>query len=265
MTLPELERALSWAAAEGWNPGLADARAFYAADPAGFLMGWLDDTPIAAISAVRHSDSFGFLGLYVCLPEFRGQGYGWQIWQAAMQLFGSRTIGLDGVLEQQANYAKSGFALAHNSQRYVGLIDGGPIDGFTVGNVAEMVERDARISGLSRPRYMQSWFTDCDTRHTLSKGAALGTIRQCGSGYKIGPLYAPDAEAAEGLVRALVSRAGADGVEVSVDAPSHNLPANEMCKRLGLTPVFATARMYKGADMPKTNATEFGITTMELG
>lgn len=265
MTLTDLERALSWAANEGWNPGLADAAGFYAADPEGFLMGWLDDKPIAAISAVRHNDSFGFLGLYICLPEHRGQGYGWQIWQAAMQLFGTRVVGLDGVVEQQANYAKSGFELSHNTQRYAGLIEGGLIGGFTAGNVADMVQLDARISNLSRPRYMQSWFTDCDTRRTLTMGGALGTIRQCGSGFKIGPLYAQDSVAAEELVRALVSRAGAQGTEVSIDAPLHNLPANEMCKRLGLAPVFATARMYKGAAVPKTNAAEFGITTMELG
>ncbi len=265
MTLQDLERALSWAAAEGWKPGIADAAAFYGADPEGFLMGWLGDTPIAAISAIRHSDNFGFLGLYICLPEHRGQGYGWQIWQAAMRLFGSRTIGLDGVVEQQKNYAKSGFALSHNTQRYAGHIVGGPAIGFTAGNVAQMVQADAHISGLSRPRYMQSWFTDGKTRHTLTKGAALGTIRQCDNGFKIGPLYAPDAATAEGLVRALVSRAGAENTEVSIDAPSHNAPANEMCKKLGLAPVFATARMYKGAGVPKTNAAEFGITTMELG
>ena len=35
----DLTLALDWAAAEGWNPGLADAACFFAADPAGFLIG----------------------------------------------------------------------------------------------------------------------------------------------------------------------------------------------------------------------------------
>ena len=38
MRRPELDLALDWAAAEGWNPGLRDADAFWAADPEGF---WL--------------------------------------------------------------------------------------------------------------------------------------------------------------------------------------------------------------------------------
>jgi hypothetical protein len=38
----ELDLAVEWAALEGWNPGLHDADAFYAADPDGFFVGLLD-------------------------------------------------------------------------------------------------------------------------------------------------------------------------------------------------------------------------------
>lgn len=266
MTLPDLERALSWAADEGWNPGLDDAAAFYEADPSGFLMGWLDGTPIAAISAVRHADDFGFLGLYICRPEYRGQGYGWKIWQAAMQLFGTRTVGLDGVVEQQANYAKSGFALSHNTQRYGGVIAGGPMADFSTPS-PKAAALDTQISGLARPAYMGAWLADTKTRQSLENaaGTALGSIRQCREGYKIGPLYAPDAATAEALVRALVTKAGAVGAAVSIDAPSHNAAANAMCRAMALAPVFATARMYKGAKPMPAHSAEFGICTMELG
>ena len=37
MSKSELDRALDWAAAEGWNPGLHDAESFYAVDPQGIL------------------------------------------------------------------------------------------------------------------------------------------------------------------------------------------------------------------------------------
>ncbi len=267
MTLPDLERALDWAAAEGWNPGLEDAEAFYAADPGGFLMGWLGKTPVAAISAIRHSDDFGFLGLYICQPDFRGQGYGWQIWQAAMQLLGSRTVGLDGVVEQQGNYAKSGFQLSHNTRRYLGKITPGTMKGYKAEIPGQLVGLDGEISGLHRPRYMHSWFADTKTRRTLvnEAGTALGTIRQCRDGYKIGPLYAPDAQEAEALVAALVAAIGAQGADVAIDAPSHNGAANKMCQKLGMEAVFATARMYKGAAVPPPHPDEFGITTMELG
>ena len=62
MTRQEIDIAIDWAAAEGWNPGLHDADCFYAADPHGFLIGLLGDEPIATISAVKYGASFGFLG-----------------------------------------------------------------------------------------------------------------------------------------------------------------------------------------------------------
>ncbi len=75
MTRGELEVAIAWAAAEGWNPGLQDADCFYGTDPTGFLMGFLNNEPIASISAVKYGESFGFIGFYIVKPGFRGQGY----------------------------------------------------------------------------------------------------------------------------------------------------------------------------------------------
>ena len=43
----ECEIAVEWAALEGWNPGIHDGDSFYSADPKGFLIGLLDDIPIA--------------------------------------------------------------------------------------------------------------------------------------------------------------------------------------------------------------------------
>ena len=49
-------------------------RRFQAADPDGFLMGWIDGEPVAAIAAVRHSDGFGFIGLFIVREGWRGRG-----------------------------------------------------------------------------------------------------------------------------------------------------------------------------------------------
>ena len=125
-TRAELVRLIDWAAAEGWNPGLDDAEAFRAADPEGFLIGLLEDEPVAGISVVRYGDDFGFLGLYIVRPEHRGKGYGWAIWQGGMVRLQGRNVGLDGVVAQQDNYRRSGFVLAHRNVRYAGRIDATP-------------------------------------------------------------------------------------------------------------------------------------------
>ncbi|MFC6519843.1 GNAT family N-acetyltransferase [Undibacterium arcticum] len=108
MTRQEVDIAIDWAAAEGWNPGLYDANCFYAADPNGFLIGLLGDEPIATVSVVKYGDSFGFLGFYIVKPAYRGKGYGIQIWNAGLAQLRGRTIGLDGVVDRQGNYQNSG-------------------------------------------------------------------------------------------------------------------------------------------------------------
>src|SRR5690606_28607964 len=108
MNPAEVTLAVDWAAAEGWNPGLADDRAFAATDRGGFLVGLLDEVPVASISAVSYGDAFGFIGFYIVRPERRGQGYGWRLWQAAMRRLEGLPTGLDGVVAQQDNYRKCG-------------------------------------------------------------------------------------------------------------------------------------------------------------
>ena len=120
MNRKEVDLAIEWAAMEGWNPGINDGDCFYAADPNGFLIGLLDDEPISVISAVRYEEPFGFLGFYIVKPEYRGKGYGIQIWNAGLEYLKGRNVGLDGVVAQQDNYKKSGFELAYRNIRYEG-------------------------------------------------------------------------------------------------------------------------------------------------
>ena len=120
MSRAELDLAIGWAAEEGWNWGVADAQCFHAADPQGFLMAFCDGEPVASISVVRYEAAFAFLGFYIVRPPFRGRGYGLRLWQAGMARLEGRTVGLDGVVAQQANYARSGFVLAHRNIRFGG-------------------------------------------------------------------------------------------------------------------------------------------------
>ncbi|MBN4679015.1 GNAT family N-acetyltransferase, partial [Pandoraea nosoerga] len=69
----EIALAVDWAAAEGWNPGLADAPCFAAEDPQGFFIGELDGEPAAVISCVNYGAQFAFLGFYIVRPDLRGR------------------------------------------------------------------------------------------------------------------------------------------------------------------------------------------------
>jgi ribosomal protein S18 acetylase RimI-like enzyme len=269
--LAGVETMLDWAAAEGWNPGLRDAEAFRAADPDGFLLGSLDGEPIAAISLVNYDSRFAFLGLYIVRPEFRGRGHGMSMWRAALARAGSRNIGLDGVVEQQGNYARSGFRLVRRNVRYSG--QGGELsapDGLvSISDVpARAVLRyDAGIFPADRSPFLETWLRmpGASGLAALRDGSLTGyaIARPCRRGFKIGPLFADDEATAERLLGGLVNAIGDE--PFFLDIPEPNDAAGRLVERFGMSPVFETARMYTGEPPPEPVDRIFGVTTFELG
>ncbi|MGB3613382.1 MAG: GNAT family N-acetyltransferase [Elainellaceae cyanobacterium] len=273
MTRSEADIAIGWAAAEGWNPGLHDGDCFYQADPTGFLIGLVRDEPVATLSAVRYGESFGFIGFYIVKPECRGRGYGLQIWQAGLAHLGDRTVGLDGVVAQQENYQRSGFALAHQNRRYQGT--GGGVFPVDLGVVPLSVmpfepvnAYDRRFFPGERGAFLRCWINqpDCTALGVVRDDALMGygVVRQCRSGYKIGPLFADTPEVADCLFSALRSQVPVDEPLV-LDIPAVNPAAVELADRYGMTMVFETARMYIGPAPVLPMDRLFGITTFELG
>jgi GNAT superfamily N-acetyltransferase len=268
----DMALAADWAAAEGWNPGAADAECFATVDPDGFLIGELDGAAAATISCVNYDDRFAFLGFYIVRADLRGRGYGLRIWNAAIAHAGTRTIGLDGVVAQQENYKKSGFALAYANIRYGGAMSpaGPPAAGVVpLADVASAIvaSDDATVFPAPRSAFLRAWIT---TRGHLGRAlvrdgslTAWGVIRPCQTGHKVGPLVADDRAAAEAVLGALVTAAG--GGEVFVDVPSVNRDAVALAEGHGLAPVFETARMYTGPIRPVRLERVFGVTTFELG
>lgn len=274
MSKDDLALAVEWAAGEGWNPGLEDVEAFYAADPGGFLMAYAGGEPAASISVVRYGESFAFLGLYITRTDLRGRGIGYGLWQQAMAGLGGRTVGLDGVVEQQPNYRKSGFEYAHRNVRMSGIsMADMPADPriATIGRGLHqtVVSHDREHFPEERENFLRVWLAPGNASR---RGLAVvedgdmkgyGTIRACRDGFKIGPLFAGSEEVADLLFRALAG--SVKGQEVILDIPEPNAGAQALAERYELSPVFETARMYKGRPPQLPLERIYGITTFELG
>ncbi|QPM92213.1 GNAT family N-acetyltransferase [Pseudooceanicola algae] len=266
-TLEEIEQLATWAAAEGWNPGLEDAAAFQAADPEGFFVSVQGGQVVAGISVVNHDETLAFLGFYLCHPDWRGQGLGYALWKHALQHAAGRTVGLDGVADQQANYTRSGFFLAGASQRFQGHMDGAADPAIrlaTEGDVPALIDLDAHVGGARRQAFLTAWLAQQQSRRTLVRDDLAGfvTIRRCREGAKLGPVIAPDAEAAMALIRAALAEMPAD--PVILDLPVANKALRALLEELGFALTFETARMYRGF-APAVGRELQVIASMELG
>lgn len=270
MTRDDVAFAIRMAAKEGWNPGLSDADTFYAADPEGFFIAELDGEPIGTISAVRYKDDFGFVGLYIVTPEARGKGYGMELWQHAMAHLEGCTVGLDAVTEQEQTYKKAGFSSSYRSTRFEGMGGGAKPEGVVLLETVDfdkVVAYDRACFPGGRENFMHAWIEAIGaTSYAVMDGdrlAGFGVIRPCAVGYKIGPLFADNAEVAERLYAAL--RASIPGEKFYLDVIEPNRAAMELAKKHELNEVFVTVRMYTG-DAPGMDLDKvFGVTSFELG
>jgi len=273
MSRSEIDLAIDWAAAEGWNPGLGDAEAFYAADPEGFLLALLDNEPVGCISAVTYGTAFGFIGFYIVRPSFRGRGYGLQLWNAAMNRRAGRTVGLDGVIDQQENYNKSGFQIAYRNIRYEGK---SPLERTTGSRTVELSSIDFKVllayDSLffpePRPLFLRQWISRPGSialgilHHQTLTG--YGMIRPCRRGYKIGPLFADNQTVADDLLTALTSKIPSQSA-FFLDIPEPNPFARELVQKYRMTKAFETARMYNARPPQLPLDRIFGVTSFELG
>ncbi len=273
MLKEEAPMAIEWAANEGWNPGLHDLDCFWETDPEGWWIGTLNNEPICLKSAIKYGASFGFMGFYMVKPEYRGHGYGLKLWKIANESLNGRINGMDGVVEQQENYKKSGYVYKHRNVRYEGV--GKHLEEIKTNLVPikdvhfeKLEEYDRICFPEKRTTFLKNWFAlpDSHSLAAVENGEIKGfsVIRKCRVGYKIGPLFADNYKVAEDLFNGLINKIE-DDEPYYLDIPEPNLEALRLVNKYKMKYVFETARMYAGGE-PNIDLTKiFGITTFELG
>ncbi|MBT8474683.1 MAG: N-acetyltransferase [Rhodobacteraceae bacterium] len=268
MTPADLGLVLDWAAAEGWNPGIDDAAAFFAADPDGFFLKLVDSRPAAAISVVNHDAHYAFLGLFICHPDDRGRGYGLEIWKAGLAHAGARCVGLDGVPDQQANYQKSGFSHSGRTLRYRGVQKPNTSADLAPARTADLIDLDAQATGVRRSTFASAWFSETETRRTIrlrtdSTSPAFATFRKCRDGVKVGPFHADTATQAKALLASVPAEFGTG--PVFIDVPGTSPDFVDLLQDQGFAPVFETARMYSAAPPDGRPPEFYAVASLELG
>lgn len=315
----EMERVVQWAAAEGWNPGLEDHTVFSKVSDNGLFIaelvdegkarGSLDDDestrvdgerveakvegskdPLGslagAVCIVNHCAAVAFLGLFIVRPELRRRGIGRALWMRALAHARGRTVLLEGVAAQQANYAKSGFVSMGASRRLQGTISqlrarraagkgadaGAGGSGAAIREVKEgggedlpvLTMLDRVASGYDRAAYVAAWTVPARTRRTViaKAGDGFATIRQSQDAYRIGPIVASDDNLAVDL--ALAAAACFDAEDVYIDVVPEAATFAAYLQSAGFSVGFETARMCLG-EQPTISASLKALANMELG
>lgn len=276
MSRTEVDELVDWAAQEGWNPGLHDAQLFWQNDPDAFIAAELDGELIGGGAITSYDGRFGFMGFFIVKPAFRGRGLGDRLWHARRERLLARlepgaAIGMDGVFDMQAYYAKGGFVFSHRDIRYRApareTVRPASLVALTELPFAQVLAYDAGCFPAPRERFLSVWTRQPDS---LGLGcvrdgrlAGYGVVRRCRDGCKIGPLFADDALAADQLFEGL---SGFDpGRPVFVDVPENNPAALALVAERDMQEVFGCARMYLGPFPKLRDDRVFGVTTFELG
>jgi ribosomal-protein-alanine N-acetyltransferase len=278
----DIPRVTDWARSEGFCPGEGDVAIYRQTDRQGLWVGWLEEKPIGCIAGVRYSQSYGFVGLFLVKPEHRGRGFGVQLWRHALKhLEDVGCVGLEAAPDRIDDYAGWGFQSASATTRWRlnsrGIQSGSPHAGqLTLVDATTLPEGmiqayDASREPSPRPHFLRDWLHHpAGTVLALVDGArqchGFGRIRPCllraGTGWRIGPLLADDADLAEQLLLGLLERHR--GV-VLLDGPGANPAAGALMGRLGFAPISETLRMYRGVQPVVSLADVYGLACLELG
>lgn len=185
----------------------------------------------------------------------------------------TQNIGLDGVVEQQNNYKKSGFKLAYRNIRYEGFGTSKEIKDKNIVFLSEipfkqLLNYDNEIFPASRPTFFREWIKQPES---LSVGylkndklLGYGMVRKCRTGFKVGPLFTNNPWVAEQLFQKIRTFVGKEN-QIYLDTPELNKKAIRLAENHKMKPMFETARMYNKEEPKVSLQKVFGVTTFELG
>ena len=281
----DIQTIIEWARHEGFAPGLGDIDIYRNTDRQGVWIGKVNSSAIGCIAGIKYNKIYGFIGLYIVKPEYRGCGYGHKLWQKAMEYLDDvRCIGLEAAPHLVGKYSEWGFKNASQTIRWqllntdtdqhkhkfpknnsLTVVTGPDIPLETI------KQYDAEREFTARPHFISQWL-----KHPSGQVIALvdhkrfchgfARIRPCllstGEGWRIGPILADSSDLAEILITNLLKKN--KGV-ILIDSPQINSNAQSLLANMGFKQISATTRMYKGSHHVPLTGDVYALACLELG
>lgn len=300
----DVARVTQWARAEGFCPGHGDVSLYRQTDRQGLWLGCLEGEPIGCIAGVRYGPAYGFVGLFIVRPAYRGRGHGVALWRHALEhLADVACVGLEAAPDRIGDYAGWGFRPASPTTRWRR-----PAAGAQPGSMPQMpaaIEAasppvfplppsaaapedlllvdarrlpdavvqafDAAREPSPRPHFLRDWL-----HHPAGTVLALvDPAGHCHGFGRIRPCLLPEgsgwrigpllATSPVWAERLLQALLARHPGEVLLDAPGANAAAAAVLERLGFQAASHTLRMYRGEQPTVSLADVYGLACLELG
>jgi GNAT superfamily N-acetyltransferase len=275
----ELDVVLSWAADEGWNPGLADADALWAADPGGLWGVEIDGVLVGSGATVSRGTRDAVVGMLLVQREHRGMGVGSVVFPflvdgALSRLEPGATLELHAPAAHQDFCERFGFRAVGRTARMTGvgaMRRRGPYSGqlraLATLPLDKIVEYDAAHVGAERPDLLRAWISPRNGHGIAAyeEGRLIGmaVMRPCVTGYRVGPLYADSPDIADEILVALSGTVV--GQPITIDVMTENPDALGLAAHHSLSETSSLVRMRMGEATEPRLGSVYAVTTVEFG
>ena len=260
-----LSAAVAWPhRVEDWHFALALGEGF-ALEARGRLVGTAMCWPFGP--------DWGTLGMVIVAPDLQGRGLGGRLMDAAMAGLGARGIQLHATPAGEPLYARLGFAPTATIRQHQGAA-------FSVGfhapragerlrpagraDLAVLAALDTAATGMARGQLLAALVEDAEgivlDRDGVASGFAM--LRRFGRGKVIGPVIAPDPEAARLLVAHWLGHRQGEFIRIDVTEDSLLSP---WLRDVGLPEVDTVTRMVRGRPPAPAAVRSFALVSQALG
>ncbi len=212
-----------------------------------------------------HGPRHATVGMVLVAPERQGKGLGRRIMRALLDEAAPRALMLNATAAGLPLYAALGFAPAGDIHQVQGVWSGAPARAAGLrqagaADLATLVALDAAAFGAPAPASLAA-LLDAGTALIAEDRTAFAVARRFGRGTVIGPVVAPDAAAAIGLVMALAQ----PGAFTRLDLTGHAVSLAGVLERHGLARVDTVTAMTTGRWEHTPPPLRFALVSQALG
>jgi ribosomal protein S18 acetylase RimI-like enzyme len=159
----------------------------------------------------RFGANHATIGLVIVAPELQGQRVGNRMMEALLDRLAARDVLLHATAAGRGLYERLGFIAMGEIDQHQGVLaalpavagrEGDALRPLAAGDVESLIAMDARGAGMSRGELLRRLFSQEKTV-VLERGgqvAGFAVLRRYGLGHAVGPVAAPDLDAARLLI-----------------------------------------------------------------